>query len=340
MIRSVAIVLVVLVHVTSFPFSVQGEATAATAFDWWTTNVYGAVANLSVPLFVMLSGVLLLNPEKTDEPLRVFLKKRLARVGLPIIFWTIAYFAWNYYLHGFQLTPTNIIQGLIGGSYYHLWFLYLLVGLYLATPVLRIVVKYLDRQKFKFFLSVWVVGTFSVPFINGFGVFGYNPVMFVFVGWIGYFVLGTFLLKSNVSRRTLYVCLALGLAWTVAMDGLLPAVTGGKFMGFFHEPLNFSLVLASTALFLLLTAIPANKIEGHPKVNRALHWVSINTLPLYLLHVMVMEVLQNGWLGLSINMDVLAPIIEVPLLTVVTFALTVLIVYPLKKIPYVNKLIG
>jgi surface polysaccharide O-acyltransferase-like enzyme len=106
LIRTVAIFLVILVHATMFPYSVMGTMTAPAEFDWWTTNVYGAIANLSVPLFVMLSGVLLLNPAKADEPLDVFFKKRFARIGLPMIFWTIGYFAWGYFVHGTPFTMT------------------------------------------------------------------------------------------------------------------------------------------------------------------------------------------------------------------------------------------
>ena len=165
--------------------------------------------------------------------------------------------------------------------------------------------------------------------------------MFVFIGWVGYYVLGIFLLESKVRRSVLYACLGLGLVWSVLLDGVLPAFAGARFMGFFHEPLNFSLVLASAALFMLLVSIPAGKIsDPNTKLSRVLCWISKNTLPIYLLHIMVMEVFENGYLGLSLNMTVLSPIIEIPLLTVITFGLTALIVYPLKKIPYVNRLIG
>jgi surface polysaccharide O-acyltransferase-like enzyme len=341
LVRTVAIVLVVLVHVTAFPFSIQGLMTSTAMFDWWTTDVFGAVANLSVPLFIMLSGVLLLNPEKADEPLRVFFKKRLTRIGVPIVFWTVAYFAWNYYLHGFSFSPTNVVEGLLSGSYYHLWFLYLLVGLYMATPVLRVLVKNLDHRRFRYFLTLWVIGTFTIPFINAFGGLGFNADVFIFVGWVGYFLLGVFLLQTQVSRRLLYACLVGGLAATVVADGFVPAVLGANFMGFFHQPLNFTLVLSSAALFMLLIHTETHeKASHHPTIHRLISWISKNTLPIYLLHIMVLEALENGYLGLSLNMTVLSPILEIPLLTLVTFALTALIVYPLKEIPVVNQLIG
>ena len=269
-----------------------------------------------------------------------FLRSDLPSIGLPAIFWTLFYFAWNYYIHGEALSQGNIVGGLLGGSYYHLWFLYLIVGLYLATPILRIVVKYIDRQRFKYFLILWGIGSFAVPFIQLFIGFNYNPILFVFTGWIGYFLLGVFLLKSQVSKRLIYLGLILGLMGAIIGDAVVPALAGYGVMGFFHEYLVFTTIIASAALFLLLIAIPKSRFERNTVSNRLLHWISQNTLPIYLIHVMVLETVQTGYLGFTLNSNMITPIIEVPLLTMVTFLLSAVIVYPLKKIPYVNKIIG
>lgn len=341
LIRVIAIVLVVLVHAAVFPYPMQGQVTLTLAFNWWTTDVYGAVANISVPLFVMLSGALLLNPVKADEPMRVFFKKRFARIGLPMIFWTVAYFLWGYYMHGYPLTPSSILEGVLGGSYYHLWFLYLLVGLYLVTPVLRVLVQHLDRHRFRYLLALWVVGSFLVPFFQVFLDFNFNPVMFVFTGWVGYFLLGYYLLKSKVSSRTLIAGVVLGLLGAIIGDAVAPAIMGTAATGFFRSPLTFNMIIASAAMFLILLAVPATKIQnGNATVNRVIHWISQNTLAIYLFHVMVLETLENGYLGYTLNIFSFSPILEVPALTALTFALTCLILYPLKKIPCVSRVLG
>jgi surface polysaccharide O-acyltransferase-like enzyme len=54
-------------------------------FNWFTVNVYDVLGMVGVPLFVMLSGALLLNPNKAEEPLSVFYRKRLNRIALPFI---------------------------------------------------------------------------------------------------------------------------------------------------------------------------------------------------------------------------------------------------------------
>ena len=84
--------MVVLVHASFFPYSISGEVTPTVMANWFTSDVFGAIGYLGVPLFVMLSGALLLNPAKADEPMGVFYKKRFWRVGLPLIFWTLVYF--------------------------------------------------------------------------------------------------------------------------------------------------------------------------------------------------------------------------------------------------------
>src|SRR5208283_700797 len=111
---------------------------------WWTAVVYKSLALSCVPLFVLLSGALLLQPSKLNEPIRVFLKKRLSRIGLAFAFWSVVYNVWSFYIFKFPLTLSNISQSiwysLFGGAYYQFWFIYLIVGLYLITPILRVII--------------------------------------------------------------------------------------------------------------------------------------------------------------------------------------------------------
>ena len=341
LIRVLAIALVILLHAAAFPYVIPQDVTPTVMWNWWTVNVYDALGRVSVPLFVMLSGALLLDPAKVEEPLRVFFKKRFNRIGLPIIFWSVAFFAWRFYVNGETLSLNSIFQGLFSGPYNHFWFLYLLVGLYLVTPVLRVVVAYVDWKSFKYFMVLWFVGTVTLPFVSSFSPFNFNPTVFVFTGWIGYFLLGVYLQKVKVRSWILLLFVVLG--FTVAIVGTyaVTAAIGERLITFFHDSLSINMIMASTALFLLLIAIPPNRVKSrHANVNRLLHWISQNTLPIYLLHVMVLETLEMGYLGLTININTINPIIEIPLITIVTLLACAAIIYLLKKIPYVKKLIG
>jgi surface polysaccharide O-acyltransferase-like enzyme len=340
LIRTIAIVMVILVHASFFPYRIPGEITPTVIVNWFTADVFGAIGYLGVPLFVMLSGALLLNPTKADEPMGVFFKKRFNRIGLPLIFWTAVYFIWSFSVWEKPVTLLNIGQGLISGSYPILWFLYLLVGLYLVTPILRTLVKHIDRKKFRFLLAIWFVGTISVSLVHTFTNFTYNPLMFVITDWVGFFLLGIYLTKTKIHSTIAYLGLIFGMLVAIVGDWFLTASIGEQYTGYFHGYLSFNMIIASAALFLILIRIPHSRIySGNIKINRLIKWIEHNTLPIYLVHIIVLESLHLGLLCFSFpytnNL-----LVDVPLITLVTFTLTAAIVYPLKKIPYVMKLIG
>ncbi|XHH08300.1 MAG: acyltransferase [Candidatus Bathyarchaeia archaeon] len=341
LIRTVAILLIILLHAAAFPPQIPTEITSQVMYGWITADVYSALGHMGVPLFVMLSGFFLLDASKADEPLRVFFRKRFNRVGLPFIFWSIVYFFWNSYVHGATLTFDTAVEAAFSGAYVHLWFLYLLVGLYLVTPLLRVLVKYLDWKRFKYLIILWFVGTVTVPLIIVLGGFNFNPVIFVFTGWMGYYLLGVFLQKIRVRKWFLGLAAVLGLTGAVLGAYVSTALIGERVTAFFHDSLSFNLIIASVSVYLLLTAVSPGKIVGrYGKVNSALHWIGQNTLPIYLMHYIILESLMFGFFGFTLNAEVLNPIIGIPLLTIVTFGLTALIVYPLKKVPFVKRLIG
>lgn len=62
---------------------------------WWISNVYDSISRWGVPVFVMVSGALLLDTSK-QEGILTFYKKRLSKIFIPIIFWTAFYLFWFF----------------------------------------------------------------------------------------------------------------------------------------------------------------------------------------------------------------------------------------------------
>jgi surface polysaccharide O-acyltransferase-like enzyme len=341
LIRTVAIVLVILLHAANEPHQFVDIMAPDAIVSWWASNIYNSLARPCVPLFIMLAGALLLQPSKVNEPLRVFFKKRLSRIGLPFIFWGVAYFAWRFYVNGEALSMGSILQGVLTGPYMHFWFLYLIVGLYLITPVLRVIVTHSDRRLLKYFLSVWFVGTAIVPLLILFGPYSLSADVFLITGWLGYFILGWYLLKIRLRPLILYLVLVLGFVCTIFATFFVIASIGERFSQFFYDSFSANVIAASVALFLLLSTVQPDKVASRfPRVNRLLHTVSQNTLPIYLFHVMVMEALQRGYLGFTLSITTVNPVLEIPLITAVTLFICLGVIIPLKKIPLLKKLIG
>jgi surface polysaccharide O-acyltransferase-like enzyme len=346
LVRTIAIILVILLHaaIESTPnidiMSPQGVQL------WWTSNVYSSIARPAVPLFVILTGALLLQPNKVNEPLRVFFKKRVSRIGVPLIFWGIAYFAWRFFVNGEVLTTSSVVQGVLEGPYFHFWFMYLLLGLYLLTPLIRIIVTYADWRIIRYFLLVWFVGTAIIPLLTLYAQLSpetvwFKQTVFILSGMIGYFVLGAYVTKFRLRSSILYLLLIVSLLWTIVGTYILVGTMGEAYSQFFYDASSFNVIIASAALFLLLASIPSQAVEIKlPKANSLLKVISKNTLSIYFFHIMVLEALQQGYLGFKISVTTMNPIIEIPLITVVTLPICLAVIVPLKRIPYVKRIIG
>jgi surface polysaccharide O-acyltransferase-like enzyme len=338
--RTTAIVLVILLHAANEPHPIITQIGATEIWRWTTINIYTTIANMGVPLFVLISGALLLRPSKI-EPMGAFFKKRLNRIVLPFVFWAVAYFAFRYFVNHETLNWGSIIQGIQTGPYYHFWFLYMIFGLYLITPALRVLVAHSDRKILELLLVLWFLGTAVVPMIGLFDQYSLDNKVFVIVGWVGFYILGIYLLASKVQTRRLYLALFLGLAATAVGTFFATLYIGGEAGNFFYNQLGATIILASAALFLLLRGIPRNKIEDQaPRTNWLLRKIGQNTLGIYLLHVMVLESFQTGIFGFTLSVNTLNPIVEVPLITAITLFICLGVIVLLKKVPYLKKMIG
>jgi surface polysaccharide O-acyltransferase-like enzyme len=344
LIRTVAIVFVILLHASAEPNPNIDMMSPQAVQLWWTADIYGAIARTAVPLFVMLTGALLLQPSKTEEPLRVFFKKRWNRIGIPVIFWMIVFFAWNTLARGQPLTPTSIVDGVLVGPYVQFWYVYLLIGLYLITPVIRVVVAHANWSTARYFLLLWFIGTgvVSLLTLTSFSsqVVWFRDNVFLITGMLGYFFLGAYITRLKLRRFITFSILAGGVVWTIFATYLLIGSLGEFYGTFFMDASSFSIILTSIAIFLILAAVPNQSLQKWPKTNKILQTISANTLPIYLFHLIILETLQKGYLGIQISVTNLNPVIAIPLATSVTLLISLAIIVPLKKIPFVARIIG
>ncbi|MCL2869130.1 MAG: acyltransferase family protein [Candidatus Bathyarchaeota archaeon] len=344
-IRVIAIVGVILIHASSdlttnfvrFGFS-----------RWMMVDIYQSFGLMGVPLFLMLSGALLLNNSKKDEDPIDFFKKRFTRIGLPFIFWSIFYFIWMFYAENQTLTPGFIINGVLGGSHFILWYLYMLVGLYLVTPMLRVMVAHFTDRLFKYFLCLWFIGTTIPPLIVLFsnGQYHLSVSIFILPLYVGYFVAGAYLVNVNMRRRVLGALTFLGFILTVIATAVMAIfqIENGDISLFqlYYSPF---VILASFSFFMLLNSYAKPKVVVQTQKpswkQRLIHTISENTLPLYLLHMIIISLIQRGFFfGLRLNGDTVNSIIGIPLMTILTLGVCLLIIVPLKKIPGLRHLIG
>lgn len=339
LIRAAAMFLVILQHAAIEPHPLATQIDQAEIIRWWSVTIYNSIAQSCVPLFVMLSGALLLQRQKI-EPLGTFFKKRVNRIALPFLFWTIIYFTWRQFVHGETLTVDTILRGLETGPYYHFWFIYMLVGLYLITPMLRIFIAHAERKLIKYTIILWLTGTTTIAFL-WFIDHGISASLFLLLGWPGYYILGMYLREVKTKPVYLYIAIFIGLTCTIMGTYYTSLLVGGERIEFFLDALRINVILTSAALFLLLQKISPERLRNRfPRLDWLIHKIGQNTLPIYLLHIIVIETLQGGSLGFAISLNTLNPVYEIPLLAASTLLVSLGIVLILKKIPVINRVIG
>jgi surface polysaccharide O-acyltransferase-like enzyme len=363
LIRTVAIVGVILLHAAN-DLTIQ-QMNPLEVIRWNTVDIYQTLGRTGVPLFIMLTGALLLQPIKFNESIKVFFKKRFARIALPFIFWGGVYFAWDFFvdhqINSQAITSNSVIQGILNGPYFQFWYLYMLMGLYLLTPILRVVIAHAERDLMKYILVIWFLGSAILPLLGLFGAYQLNSFVFTFPLYAGYFILGAFLLTVKIRRSTLVILMSIGLALTAIGTYLIAFTVGGGEMYFFQEYLSPTMILASAMLFLLLntTQSPTTLIENgktqkantqevaitqkkasQTKGKKLLSLISENTLPIFLFHIIVLECLWRGYFGFTLNGNTVNSIIGIPIATALTLFICLAIIVPLKRVPVLKRLIG
>ncbi|KXK11967.1 MAG: Inner membrane protein YiaH [Chloroflexi bacterium OLB14] len=150
--RVIAIFLVVMIHAieniinrwNEYPAEIQNIA-----------NMYNSLTRMSVPLFFMVSGWLLL---PKNESLKDFFYKRFVKVIFPFAIWSLIYLVWGCGITLAGCKPTFISRLIfIHGTYHHLWFMYPLIGLYLITPILRLLIVPDKKYILWYFVALWII---------------------------------------------------------------------------------------------------------------------------------------------------------------------------------------
>jgi surface polysaccharide O-acyltransferase-like enzyme len=279
---------------------------------WHFANVLSSLAFASVPLFFMISGALLLSSPRTDS-IRFTLGKRLPRVLIPFLFWSLIGVA--YYLlvrwkangaPDWGIAADELKNLPAKPTVPHLWFMYALIPLYILSPFIKKVTDSAGRDMIIYMLVLWFVASSLLPTVAALLPQSYAPLATLSVrgdagilaGYAGYFVLGYYLMRLNrrAPKRLLVlvivastVCMTLGTWWkTAAADAYV-----GSFI-MYTGP--FVLVL-SCALFLLCKELMRERRLG-VVAGATVRFLAPLTFGIYLAHNLLVNLIGRlaGWI--------------------------------------------
>ncbi|MEP6697416.1 MAG: acyltransferase family protein [Pseudonocardiales bacterium] len=213
--RIAAICMVVVIH------SVAGTVVRTTPGSrmWWGAVLLDASASWAVPVFAMLSGAMLLAPDRWRGT-SAFYRRRLMRVGIPTVVWIVIYFAWNTWAlhHPFTLGAAAKAT-LAGFPFFHLYFLFVILGLYAITPFLRVVVHHIGRTELLGLTAGCLVLTWFNGFIGFHGIPNATNALTFFLPYVGYFLAG-YVLRNVVVTGWGLALLCVAVAATVVGEAV------------------------------------------------------------------------------------------------------------------------
>lgn len=337
-IRFIATISVVILHVSATPMYYFSQIPAS---HWIIADIISSSVRFCVPFFLMISGVLLLQQNITPAE---FYKKRFIRVFLPFIFWSviysIVYYVYFTVLKGNKLTFADILSNfLLYQSYfrsigYHLWYVYVSLGIYILSPFLQ--KNFAQGSKNN---SIHFIIIFLIIIILNSGLFNFSSLVksiFSFMGYTCYFIAGTYISKMqrifNLKQKIIMLILILFLIGFTAYATYLITNENNVLDQEFLKFLSPNIIIMSFLLYILIFNL---KIKNKA-FRRLRDIINKYSYGIFLSHVLVLFAIEK--LGLSWSF--IHPIVGISLGSILTLSVTLTMVFLLNKIPVFNKLVG
>lgn len=336
MIRVFAIAAVVLVHVSA---DIITEWSSVPRSWWWAANFYDSLARGGVPIFVMLSGALLL-PQ--IESYRDFFRKRFQRIFIPFVAWTLFYLLWRKLFYSPHMGFSEAIRRITNGEvYFHLWFLYLIVGLYLLTPFLRIFTAHANRKDLLYFLGLCFIAASLVPFWERLDALffhtgiGFHIPLEAAQGFIGYFVLGFFLRRESNPMSPVKAGWAWLLAFLICFAGSgWVTLRWDRFPALFYDNSAPNVVLYAASFFVIVKGVvPRIETRLNTGLKQFLLGLSSASFGIYLVHPVFIDLLTHGRLGFVLKPAMGHPVWTIPLIAAIIYLCSYAAVLGIRKVP-------
>lgn len=327
--RAIATIAVICIHVTG-----DIVITNSLNTNWYIANLFNSISRFSVPVFLMLTGCFLLSKDK-DTDLKLFLKKRFLRILIPFLFWSLFYYGYRIYNAGSFSDIDTLIhitkESIIYGTSFHLWYIYVLLGVYLAIPIINKWIKYATNKDIIYFLSLWFIGICTVLFDLG----QISSIFKPFVGLFGYVILGYYLFNKNFSSTKRVSLISILLFFFSGLAICLLTVffnkNGGQFNNLVYDYQTPLVIMASVSVFLM-----AKYSKICSTSNKAINFISRYSYGIYLNHILILIGLRH----FNFTYNFTYPIIGIPMLTIICLVLSMAVLFVMSRIPILKGFTG
>lgn len=331
LLKTLAIFFVIIIHA-----AYDGYAHPVGSFPWLSTVFWGSLARPAVPLFLMVSGALMLDPGR-ELPLKKLWGKNILRIVVAMLVWAVVYKIWVLY-QAHSLTAAALWHGikevLLLKHHFHLYYLQILLLVYALLPLTRFFAAHAGRRELEYALILWAVLGILYPFARSFwpvSLLTGIPVHWALtMPWAaaGYGLAGYRLRQKPLPRKWAILLLLVGFAGVFSGTVAMSAAQGSLSEAFYG---GMSPCVMFMAFGLFSLALSADRQPARP--SRVLTAVSNSTLCVYLVHVIFLNLFEQH--GLTVN--VLPCLVSIPLISLLCFGVSWVVYWILSRIPVVRR---
>jgi surface polysaccharide O-acyltransferase-like enzyme len=344
--RIAAILGVITIHVVSGTANAMTVLPDSTAIDIAIVDpvaqglalVFLSAVTWCVPLFVMISGALLLGRPPDHTP-ATFYRRRLSRLLPPIVFWSLAFWGWRIWFHGQDVPPDVFARLLLmGRPYAHLYFLFVIVGLYLVTPLVQVFLRDADRRYVRAAVGIALGLAAAQQVLGLIDLSSGSNIVTYFVPFTGYYLAGYYLRDVVLGRRGRWLAVPALVGTVATMVGASIGI--GPVFGIEHALLPQGylsvLTIASTLIVFMLARSwfgPERAPGGSPR------WLATSaaaTFGVYLAHPMVLDLWR---LVADIGSGRFRNLVVFPVSVVVVGIATLALVLVVQRLPIVRRIV-
>lgn len=332
LLKTIAIFGVIVIHTSG-----DGYSNPIGSFDWFSAVFWGSIARASVPVFLMCSGALLLNPRK-EKTIRDVYFKNILRIILAMFVWSMAYKIYHLLCSGTWNLPAFIHavkEVLLFKQEYHMYYLHIILLVYAFLPITRVFIRHATQKELRYALAVWFVLGILYPTVKPdwpFTLLGGIPAQWLMnmtYASIGYGILGYYLTRYPLSGKCSFFLFGFGFLFVFGMT-ILSSMKTQTLAVRFLEGMSFGVSLLAAGLFGLCYG-RKERISG--KAAALAVNLSRGSFCVYLVHVFVIYLFA----GFGIGANAFPCLLSIPLLAALNLLISYGCYFVLSKIPVVRR---
>lgn len=258
-----------------------------------------AIAYCAVPVFFMITGATLIDYRERYDT-KTFFKKRLLKVIIPLIIWSIIYFIINFFKGKFSI---NDLSFKFVFEYFFLvktnpifWFFVVIIGIYLAIPVISLIPQESRRKAFLYIIIITFVFNQFLPDLLYHLNLNYNYDLkfpLTYSGWISFIFIGYYIDKYEIVKKHRVIIYVLGIIGflTMVVPTIFISYHKNESCSWFDEYYDAPCILYSASVFLFFKS-KINNNQIVTKIMPFFNFVAPTTLGIYVLHIAIRDFLR------------------------------------------------